>query len=104
MLLPCRVDRAVNCRSLERGRPVLGHWETRAPRHSSVTASFHHDRPFAVPFRINDDHGFAIFEQHGGRMPEVLPRFPIHDDLAMAVGSQVHIADPGLSGKGMEAE
>ena len=45
-----------------------------------------------MAFWINAKDSFSILEKEGGRMPQVLPSFAIHDDLAL--GFRIKI-DPG---------
>ena len=69
--------------------PRSGRRQSVAPRQTTVGAPFVDDCTAAMAFRINAQHGFAVFEQTGRRMPEVLSRLVIDDDLSIQVVIEV---------------
>ena len=43
-----------------------------------------------MPLGIDDEQGAMILQQDGGRVPQVLPRLPIHNDLPLRLPRQIN--------------
>lgn len=83
------VDDAVEGGGFEGGGPVLGNGEAWAPGAAGVGGSLEHDGSFAVALGVGAEQGFAVFEQDGGGVAEVLAGLTIDDDLALLVVGQI---------------
>ena len=75
----------MNCGHLPAGRPAFGCWQTNAPGPAAICAAFIYYTALTVALGINDQHCFAVFQEHGGRMSEILPGFPVHNHLPITL-------------------
>src|SRR5690606_33895274 len=83
------VDDAVDRRRLPARLPAFGRGEALAPGQPAVVAALEDDPALPVAFRVDAENRLPVLEQDGGRMPEILPRLAIDEDLPVALAGEV---------------
>ena len=91
--MPLRIDHPVDGGRFERSGPVLRHRLPRAPGQAAVGAPFELNGPLAVTLGVHAEDRVTIFQKYCGGVSEVLSFFPVHEDLALRVGCQIHQRD-----------
>jgi len=62
----------------------------RAPRQTAIGAPLELNGPLAVTLGVHAEDRVTIFQKYCGGVSEVLSFFPVHEDLSLRVGCQIH--------------
>ena len=102
--MPLRIDHSVKGGGFEGGGPILRDRKPRSPGPATIRAAFQLDGALAVPLGIDTQNREAVLEEDGGGVSQVLPVFPVHDDLPIAIRAQIHQRNGARQGQAVHKE